>query len=110
MGERLTATQARYVWLAGAYPDRVLVQGRGKRSPRLLYAINRPGEIVVFGYGNPMMWLVNRGLFRGLQARNTYTLTEKGEAEFRRLLSAGAGLKLNKEIRETTAQENRDEG
>lgn len=104
-GERLTDMQARYVWLAGAYPDRVLVQGRGKRSPRLLYALNRPDEIVVFGYSNPMISLVNRGFFRALQARNTYALSEKGEAEFQRMLTAGAGLRLNAQIRETRAKE-----
>ena len=97
----LTDMQKRYVWLAGSFPDRTLVQGRGKRSPKLLYALNVPEEIVVFGYSNPMLWLVQRGLFRGLQARNNYTLTEAGEKVFRDLLASGAGLRLNAQIRET---------
>lgn len=101
----LTDMQKRYLWLAGSFPDRVLVQGRGKRSPKLLYAINIPDEIVVFGYSNPMMWLVQRGLFRKLQANNTYTLTDEGEAEFRRLLASGAGLRLNPMLRETRVAE-----
>lgn len=97
----LTDMQRRYVWLAGSFPDRVFVQGRGKRSPKLLYALNSPEEIVVFGYSNPMLWLVNRGLFRKLQAHNTYTLTDEGEAEFKRLHATGAGLRINASIRET---------
>lgn len=101
----LTDMQKRYLWLAGSYPNRVLVQGRGRRSPRLLYALNIPEEVVVFGYSNPMMWLVQRGLFRALQAHNTYTLTEEGEAEFRRLLASGAGLRLNAQIKETRVAE-----
>lgn len=99
----LTDMQKRYLWLAGSYPDRVFVQGRGRRSRKLLYALNIPDEIVVFGYSNPMIWLVRRGLFRALQAFNTYTLTVEGEAEFGRLLTMQSGLRLNEGLELTRA-------
>ena len=101
----LSDMQRRYIWLAGSFHDRVLVQGRGRRSPKLLYAIHRPEELVVFGYSSPMLWLTRRGIFRPLQARNTYTLTEFGESIFARMVASGAGLKLNQQIRETEAAE-----
>lgn len=101
----LSDMQKKYVWLAGSYPSRVLTQGRGRRSPRLLYALNLPDEIVVFGYSNPMIWLVNRGLFRKLQGHQMYTLTDEGEACFRRLLVSGAGMKINDGIEEVRASE-----
>lgn len=100
----LSDMQKRYIWLAGSFPDRVLVQGRGKRSPRLLYALNIPEEIVVFGYSNPMLWLVNRGLFRRLQARNMYAMTDEGEAIFRKMHASGAGERINAGIREVQAK------
>lgn len=99
----LTERQKQYIWLAGSYPDRILEQGRGIRGRRLAYALNLPDKIVVFGYGNPMIWLVNRGLFRKLQARNCYTLTDQGETVFQKLVLSQAGLRLNAGIRETQA-------
>lgn len=47
-----------------------------------------------------MQWLVNRGLFRKLQAPHAYTLTDAGEDVFRKLLVSQAGLKLNEKIEE----------
>lgn len=97
---RLTPMQEAYLWLAGAYPDRVVYQGRGKRGPRLLYALNVPGELHIFGYSNPLGTLVKRGLFRRLQDGRACDLTEAGQTEFQRMLVAGLGMQLNKKIRE----------
>jgi hypothetical protein len=96
----LSEMQKRYIWLMGSYADRIMVQGRGKRSRRLLYAFHGDDELVLFGYSNPPMWLVTRGLIRALQAPRTYTLTDLGEAAFNKLLISGAGMKINREIKE----------
>lgn len=98
----LTPMQKRYIWLAGSNPDMILGQGRGVRSGgRLRYAFDDDaGEIVVFGYSNPPWFLVQRGLFRPLQAPHTYTLTEEGEKIFRKLVLDGEGMTINSEIRE----------
>lgn len=98
MGETLTFMQERYLWLAGSYPNLLLVQGRGKRSARLLYAID-DDELIVFGYSSPGMFLVNRGLLRRGQMLGSYVLTDEGEAEFRRLVATGAGLRINPGLR-----------
>lgn len=90
----LTLMQKRYIWLAGSYPDKIVVQGRGKRSRKLLYALD-DDELVLFGYSYPMQWLVQRDLFRPLQARHTFTLTGAGEDIFARLHATGEGGKLN---------------
>lgn len=82
----LSPMQKKYIWLAGSYPTRIAEQGRGRRTPKLRYALTDDGErLVLFGYSNPMEWLVHRGLFRPLQERHTYALTGAGEAVFEQL-------------------------
>lgn len=82
----LSPMQKKYIWLAGSFPSRIVEQGRGRRTRQLLYALTDDGErLVLFGYSNPMEWLVHRGLFRHLQERHTYTLTGAGEAVFEQL-------------------------
>lgn len=100
----LTDMQKRYLWLMGSFPDRIMVQGRGYRTERTRYAVNLEGELVIFGYSNPAMWLENRGLIRKMQAPNSYTLTEDGEHEFQEMLARGDGLTLNRQIREVEAK------
>lgn len=95
----LTLMQKRYIWLAGSHPDKVVVQGRGKRSRKLLYGIEGD-ELVLFGYSNPMTWLVARDLFRPLQASNAFTLSGAGEDIFLRLQLDGEGLKITEVIEE----------
>lgn len=64
-------------------------QGRGKRTARLLYAIDEEAEaLVIFGYSNPPEWLVRRGLIKRTQG-GTYVLTDEGEAQFRRMIANG---------------------
>jgi hypothetical protein len=108
---RLSPTQRRYVWLAGSFPARVVQQGRGVRrargakgQPVTLYALNIPDTLVIFGYCHPLYFMESLGLFRRLQDARQYTLTDVGEAEFRRLLAKGAGLELNRGIREVEAK------
>lgn len=97
----LTHMQRRYIWLAGSHPNLMLMQGRGYRSPRTAYGIDQEaGELVVFGYSNPPMWMVRRGLLRAGQAPRSFVLTDQGEAAFRQLLITGAGMNINKQIRE----------
>lgn len=105
----LTDMQKAYIWLAGSYPKRVVVQGNGKRSPKLLYALHGEDEIVLFGYSNPAEFLVHRDLFMRLQARHTYDLTDMGRRVFERLLAAGAGLKINARVKETKVKERPDD-
>lgn len=51
----LTAMQQAYIWLAGSYPDLIVVQGRGRRGKPLRYGFDHAsGEIVIFGYGTPL--------------------------------------------------------
>jgi len=96
----LTKTQKRYIWLAGSFPKLVVVQGRGCRSARLKYAVDEDGQrLVIFGYSNPLMWLEGRGLFRKLQS-GAFTLTDLGEAAFRKMLIRGDGAELNEQISE----------
>lgn len=105
----LTDRQKQYIWIAGSFPDRIVEQGRGYRTKRLMYALNKDDDtVVIFGYGTPLYWLVNRGLFRKLQARNTFTLTEEGEAVFRKLLATQAGMRINPLIREVRVKERED--
>lgn len=99
----LTIMQKRYIWLAGSFPARTIEQGQGKRTRKLLYALDGEDNLVIFGYSNPMQWLVHRGLFRPLQARNMFTLTNAGEDAFERLNASGGisndlfeEVKLNK--------------
>lgn len=94
----LTDMQKKYLWLMGSYPDLIMVQGRGKRTPKLLYAI-RDDELIIFGYSQPPYWLENRGLIRKLQMPNAYDLTEDGEIRFKSMLAKGEGLWLNRGIR-----------
>lgn len=99
----LTDMQKRYIWLAGSFPQRNVAQGRGRRSKELLYALHGEDELVIFGYSNPPEWLAHRGLFRALQARNHYTLTDEGEKVFRELLVGQFGLRAN--VRETRVRD-----
>lgn len=93
--------QKRYIWLAGSYPDLLLIQGRGRRSQKTLYALDRPsGELVLFGYSDPCYFMLDRYFRRG-QAPNSYILTEQGEEVFNRLLRTGEGLEINEQIFET---------
>lgn len=97
---KLTDMQKRYIWLAGSYPELLLIQGRGYRTKKTLYAINRDaGELVVFGYSNPCYFMEGR-YFRKGQAPGSYILTDLGEDTFKRLLASGAGLDINRQIAE----------
>lgn len=87
----LTEVQKVYLWLAGSYPERVLVQGRGYRGRPIKYGLSGEDELVLFGYSDPAMWLSHRGLLRRLQAHNTYTLTEEGERAFAAMVLRGDG-------------------
>jgi hypothetical protein len=99
VAEQLTKMQRRYIWLAGSFPSLVIVQGRGYRSRKTMYAINEDaGELIVFGYSNPLYFLEARGIFRKLQSPNAYTLTEKGDSLFGKMLIAGDGATLNDEV------------
>ena len=97
----MTDMQKRYVWLAGSYPQLLLRQGRGYRTRQTKYAIDEDaGELVVFGYSNPLYFMEGRH-FRRSQAPHCYVLTDAGEYAFKHLLATGAGLKINHQIRET---------
>lgn len=100
--EQLTPMQQRYIWIAGSFPALIVAQGRGRRGDgRLRYAIDEEaGRVVIFGYQDPIFYLINRGFFRRLQELNTYALTDEGNAAFRKMLLDGAGARLNKEIHE----------
>lgn len=77
---RLTERQKQYIWLAGSHADRIVVQGRGYRTRELLYALNIEGQIAIFGYGSPLYFLTNAGLFRRLdQGHGNYVLTDAGD-------------------------------
>ena len=90
---KLSKMQRRYIWLAGSHPRLVTVQGQGRRTERLLYGIDeKASELVLFGYGTPLFFMVNKGLFRGLQAPHAYTLTESGETAYAQLLARGGVL------------------
>jgi len=95
----LTDMQKRYIWLMGSFPGKVMVQGRGYRTAKTMWRDDGE-ELVIFGYSNPPEWLERRGLIRSLQAPRTYTLTDAGEAEFKRMLARGDGLWINRQIRE----------
>ena len=95
----LTLMQKRYIWLAGSHPDKIVVQGRGKRTRKLLYAIDGE-ELVLFGYSNPMQWLVHRDLFRPLQAYSTFTLTGAGEDIFLRMQTNGDAWTIKDQVEE----------
>lgn len=102
---KLTDRQKQYIWLAGSHPDRVLVQGAGRKSLRLLYSLDREGEIVVFGYSNPAYFLSQRGLFLRLHGRHRYRLAAPGEREFRKMLANGDGLVLDAAIEKVDLSE-----
>lgn len=89
----LSARQRQYIWLMGSFPDKIAVQGRGYRTPELKYGTDED-ELVIFGYGEPFLWLRNRGLVRRL-ANNPagHVLTAEGERVFNQLLLNGFGLK-----------------
>lgn len=96
---RLTDRQQQYLWLMGSYGDKIAVQGRGYRTQRLLYGI-KEDELVIFGYSNPLYWLEGRGLVRKLQNANAYVLTDDGERAFQELVVRGAGMTINRSIKE----------
>lgn len=96
---RLTERQQQYLWLIGSFPDKIAVQGRGYRTARLMYGF-KGDELVIFGYSNPFLWLKNRGLVRKLDNGNAYVLTEDGSAAFRDLFIRGAGMSINRKIKE----------
>lgn len=98
----LTDVQRAYIWLAGSHPHRIVRQGRGYRGRPIKYGFLGEEELVLFGYSTPLLWLENRRLFRKLQAPGSYSLTDEGEAAFRKLLASGAGLDLNRLVREVT--------
>ncbi|WP_226018669.1 hypothetical protein [Novosphingobium sp. FKTRR1] len=95
----LSQRQREYIWLAGSYPDKIVVQGRGYRTAMLKYGVD-DDELVLFGYSTPLLWLQRRGLFRKLANANAYVLTEAGEEVFGTLLLSGAGAKLNEGLRQ----------
>ena len=107
MSERLTLRQQQYLWLAGSFPDKIVVQGKGYRAEKLMYGI-REDELIIFGYSDPLYWLSNRGLVRKLANARAYVLTEAGEDAFRRLLVGGAGLKLNAGVRQVEVRPRRE--
>lgn len=87
----LTARQQQYIWLIGSHPGLIAVQGRGKRTQELLYGID-DGELVIFGYSDPFLWLDNRGLTRKVANHpRGRVLTEAGEKVYGRLLLNGFG-------------------
>lgn len=95
----LSKRQKEYIWLAGSYPDKITVQGRGYRTARLKYGI-KDDELVIFGYSTPLLWLERRGLFRKLANANAYVLTDDGEQAFRELLLKGDGGDINQQLLE----------
>lgn len=99
---KLTDRQKQYIWLMGSFPKYVAEQGRGYRTEKLLYGLDDDNErLYIFGYSTPFLWLTNRGLVRRLQNDTRgYVLTDEGEAQFTRLLAAGAGLEINRKIRQ----------
>lgn len=106
MTPKLSEMQRRYIWLAGSYPSRVLIQGRGKRTPKLLYALSGDDLLFVFGYSYPALFLARRGLLRLAGANHSahaYVLTEAGEDAFNRLL--GNGGVSSTEFHETVLKE-----
>lgn len=87
----LTPRQHQYIWLIGSHPQLIAVQGRGKRTRELLYGID-DGELVIFGYSEPFLWLDNRGLTRKVANHpRGRVLTDAGEKEYQRLLLNGFG-------------------
>lgn len=99
MSERLTLRQRQYLWLAGSHPDKIVVQGKGYRTKELMYGIE-DDKLIIFGYSDPLFWLSNRGLVRKLGNARAYVLTDAGENAYRMLLVRGAGLELNRAIRQ----------
>lgn len=94
----LTEVQQCYVWLIGSYPNLVAKQGRGYRGRPIRYAVD--GEtLYLFGYSNPIYWLLNRGLVRKMQDASLYELTDAGREVFQRLLVSGFGFKAAKLLR-----------
>src|SRR6478736_9717116 len=85
----LSPMQKKYIWLAGSFPARVVEQGRGKRTRKLLYALDGDDTLVIFGYSSPLKWLVLRDLFRELQEPGKYVLTGAGEQVFEQLRNPG---------------------
>lgn len=96
---RLSDRQKQYIWLLGSFPDKIAVQGRGYRTSKLMWGI-KDDELVIFGYSDPFLWLKNRGLVRKLDNANAYVLTEAGERAFTDMHVRGAGLAINRQIRE----------
>lgn len=97
----LTPRQKQYIWIMGSFRSMVAVQGRGKRTPKLMYAVaDEEQTVYIFGYSDPLYSLKHRGLVRCLQDNKSYVLTEEGEAVFNRLVYTQAGLTLNREIKE----------
>lgn len=87
----VTARQKQYVWLMGSHPNKIAVQGRGSRSRELRYGVSDE-ELVIFGYGEPFLFLRCRGLARPMaNYPRGYALTDAGQALYNRLLLAGFG-------------------
>lgn len=101
MSGYLSPMQKRYIWLAGSFPGRMIVQGRGNRKGKLMYAVDER-KLTLFGYGTPIFFLANRGLLRKIDEREGYELTPEGKAAFDKLLASQAGLKLNDEVERVT--------
>lgn len=96
--------QKRYIWLAGSFPKLTVVQGNGYRTRRTKYAFDdERDELIIFGYGTPLFFLANRGLFRKLQS-GAYTLSDEGERQFRILLAKQEGGKINEQVEKVKAK------
>jgi hypothetical protein len=97
----LTDMQRRYIWLAGSHPGRKIIQGRGERfAITTLYGLHGNDEIVIWGFSDPARHLVGRGLFRKLDAPNTYAMTEVGRGLYLRMMADGEGVELNRQVRQ----------
>lgn len=106
----LTDRQQQYIWLMGSYPSFTVEQGRGYRTKKMMYGFDHENKVLyIFGYSNPLYFLTNRGLTRQLQDMRRYTLTDTGEAEFRKLVLCQAGLRLNKAIIEVELKGSKDD-
>lgn len=103
---RLSDRQKQYIWLLGSFPEKIAIQGRGYRTQRLMYGLSGD-HLVIFGYSTPFLWLNNRGLVRKLDNADAYVLTEAGEKAFLDLKIGGAGLTLNRCIREVEVRDAR---
>jgi hypothetical protein len=64
------------------------------------YILFKDDELVIFGYSHPFYWMEARGLVRKLQNANAYVLTDDGERAYQQMLVRGAGMTINRNIKE----------